>query len=102
MKFKTKIGTVTLTLDRKAHIIQHHPIMEDHLKHLKQVLEKPKEIRYSSRNDEVLLFYRYFAKIEDGKYIVAVVHKTEREVKTAYLSHRIKIGRKYDQEKLSA
>lgn len=102
MKFKTIIGTVTLTTERKAHIIQHHPIMEDYLKHLKQVLEKPKEIRYSSRSDKVLLFYRYFAKIEDGKYIVAVVNKIEREVKTAYLSHRIKTGRKYDEEKLSA
>lgn len=102
MKFKTKIGIINLSPDRKAHIIQHHPIMDDYLKHLKEVLEKPKEIRYSSRSDEVLLFYRYFAKIEDGKYIVAVVHKTEREVKTAYLSHRIKIGRKYHEEKLSA
>ena len=43
-----------------------------------------------------LLFYRYFAKIENGKYIVAVVNKLEKQVKTAYLSHRIKIGSKYE------
>ena len=71
--------------------------MEDYLKNLKEVLEKPKEIRYSSRNDEVLLFYRYFDKIEGGKYIVGVVNKEEKQVKTSYLTHRIKIGRKYKQ-----
>ena len=84
MKFKTKIGIITLTTERKTHIILHHPIIEDYLVNLKEVLEKPKEVRYSSRNDNVLLFYRYFAKIENGKYIVAVVNKTEKTVKTAY------------------
>lgn len=97
MKFKTIIGTVTLTPERRVHIIEHHPIMEDYLVNLKDVLEKPREVRYSSRSGNILLFYRYFAKIEGGKYIVAVVHKTDREVKTAYLSHRIKIGRIYKQ-----
>ena len=84
MKFKTKIGIITLTTERKTHIILHHPIIEDYLVNLKEVLEKPKEVRHSNRNDIVLLFYRYFAKIENGKYIVAVVNKTEKTVKTAY------------------
>ena len=70
--------------------------MEDYLVNIKAVLEKPKEVRYSSRNDTVLLFYRYFDTIESGKYLVAVVSKPEKEVKTAYLSHRIKIGRSYE------
>ena len=98
MKFKTSIGTVELTPERKSHIIQHHPIMEDYLKNAKEVLEKPKEIRYSSRSDNTLLFYRYFDKIEEGKYIVVVVNRTEKTVTTAYLSHRIKSGRKYVKE----
>ncbi|MDP3973883.1 MAG: hypothetical protein Q8P92_03540 [Candidatus Daviesbacteria bacterium] len=54
MKFKTKIGFVALTPERKAHIIQHHPIMEDYSVHLKDVLERPKEIRYSNRSDAIL------------------------------------------------
>lgn len=98
MNFKTIIGTVTLISERKMHIIQHHPIMEDYLVKLKQVLEIPEEIRFSSRNESVLLFYHYFDKIEGGKYIVCVVNKIEKQVKTAYLSHRIKIGRKYEEE----
>ncbi len=96
MKFKTRIGTITLTSNRKTHIIQHHPIMTDYLPYLKEVLEKPDEVRVSNRSNAVLLFYHYFGKIEGGKYIVAVVNRTDREVKTAYLSHRIKIGRKYE------
>lgn len=76
--------------------------MEDYLSKLKQVLEKPNEIRFSSRSDNVLLFYHYFDKIEEGKYIVCVVNKIEKQVKTAYLSHRIKIGRKYEEERTSS
>ena len=72
--------------------------MENYLSNLKEVLEKPEDIRFSSRSDEVLLFYHYFAKIEGGKYIVIVVNQEEKEVKTAYLSHRIKIGRKYEED----
>lgn len=96
MKFKTIVGTVSFSPDRKAHIIQRHPIMEDYLANLRLVLEQPEEVRSSNYSDDVLLFYRYFAKIEDGKYIVAVVNKLDKEVKTAYLSHRIKIGFKYE------
>ena len=71
--------------------------MENFLVSLKEILENPEEIRYSNYSDEVLLFYRFFDKIEGGKYIVAVINQTDKEVKTAYLTHRIKIGRKYKQ-----
>lgn len=98
MKFKTIIGNVTLTTKRRKHIIQNHPIMEDYLGNLKEVLEKPEEVRYSSYNDDVLLFYRYFDNIEDGKYVVGVVNQIEKLVTTSYLSHRIKIGRNYEEK----
>lgn len=98
VKFKTIIGTVTLTAQRKSHIIQSHPIMASYLSNLKIVLETPEEIRYSSYSDDTLLFYRYFDKIEDGKYIAVVVSKIDMEIKTAYLTHRIKAERNYVQE----
>ena len=72
--------------------------MEGYLDNLKQVLEKPKEVRFSNYSDDVLLFYHYFAKIEGGKYIAVVVNKTEKSVTTTYLTHRIKSGRKYEKE----
>lgn len=98
MKFKTIIGGINLSKERRLHIIEHHPVMEDYLQNTKEVLEKPVEIRYSSRSDDTLLFYRYFDKIEDGKYIVVVVNTLDKEVKTAYLTHRIKAGRKYEEK----
>lgn len=96
MKYKTIIGIVNLTSDRRKHIITRHPIMENYLKNLRSVLEYPKEIHYSGRTNEVLLFYRHFDNIESGKYIVVVVNKIEKQVKTSYLSNRIKFGRKYE------
>lgn len=72
--------------------------MEDYLDLLKDVLETPEDLRYSSRSDEVLLFYRYFDKIEGGKYIAVVVNKAEKSILTTYLTHRIKTGRKYEKE----
>lgn len=97
MKFKTILGSITLTSERRTHIIQHHPIMGNYIKHLKEVLESPNEVRYSSRSNEVLLFYKFFSKIEGGKYVVGVVNKTDKQVKTAYLTHRIKIGEEYEE-----
>ena len=98
MKFKTAIGkTVKLTPSRQEHIITTHPIMEFYLGKFKEVLSKPNDIRYSSRTDDVLLFYRFFDSIENGKYIVVVVNIAEEAIKTAYLTHRIKAGTKYEE-----
>ena len=97
MKFKTILGnTVVLTSERRQHIIETHPIMEDYLTSLKKILAKPDKIRYSSRDDRVLLFYRFFDNIGNGKYLVVVVNIAEEAIKTAYLTHRIKTGRKYE------
>lgn len=98
MKFKTLIGFVRLTKAAIDHIIQRHPIMEDYFEDVKEVLKTPEDLRYSSRSDEVLLFYRYFDKIENGKYICVVVSKTDKVVLTTYLTQRIKAGRKYEEK----
>jgi len=98
MTFMTIIGKIKLSSTRRTHIIQNHPIMEDYLKNLRRVLEKPDQIRYSTYNQNVLLFYRYFDKIENGKYIVVVVGKLKGLVRTAYLTHRIKTGEKYEKD----
>lgn len=98
MIFKTGIGKVNLTAKSKAHIIQTHPIMKIYLKNLKDILEQPDDTRYSNYNLNVLLFYRYFDNIENGKYITVVVNKTKQQVVTAYLTSRIKTGEKYEQK----
>lgn len=99
MKFKTAIDiTVELTSARRRHIIETHPVMEAYLSKLREVLAKPEDVRRSSRADDVLLFYRFFDNIENGKYIAVVVNVLENSVKTSYLTHRIKEGRIYEKE----
>ncbi|MBI3103339.1 hypothetical protein HYZ05_00195 [Candidatus Daviesbacteria bacterium] len=98
MIFKTILGKIKLTQARKKHIIKNHPIMETYLVNLKEVLENPANVRYSNYNQNILLFYRFFDKIENGKYIVAVVDKVAKQVITAYLTHKIKTGEKYEKE----
>ena len=98
MQFKTIIGKVKFTSNRKAHIIQTHPIMEAYLSNLKEALERPDEIRYSSYNQNILLFYRFFDNIENGKYITVVVDRVAKRVITTYLTHRIKTGRIYEKD----
>lgn len=100
MNYKTKIGLVVrLTPKRRQHIVFTHPIMELYLNKIKQVLNSPDEIRYSNYRYSVLLFYRYFDKIEDGKYIAVVIDQLNKTVLTAYLTNRIKIGAKYEEKK---
>lgn len=99
MNYKTKIGfIVKLTPKRRQHIISTHPVMELYLNKIKQVLASPDEIRYSSYKQDVLLFYRYFDKIEEGKYIAVVTDQLNKTVLTAYLTHRIKTGVKYEEK----
>lgn len=71
--------------------------MEDYLKYLKEALETPGDIRYSSHSQDVLLFYRFFDTIENGKYISVVVRKTDGSILTAYLTNRIKGGKRYEE-----
>ena len=70
--------------------------MGDYLKYLGKVLETPEEVRYSNRSREVLLFYRFFDNIENGKYIAVVVREFDGSVLTAYLTDKIKAGERYE------
>jgi len=100
MKFKTVIGkTVELTAERKNYILAKHPELKPHFNKIRNVLIKPDEIRRSKRNQQVLLFYKYFAKILGGKYIVVVTKfDTRNFVITAHITDKIKIGKKYEEK----
>lgn len=100
MKYKTVIGDVYLTPERRRHIINRHPIIEPYIKHIGSVLKSPHEIRFSNYADDVLLFYQYFAKIENGKYLVAVVSSRSKNVITSYITDRIKEGKKMIKNKI--
>ncbi len=71
MKFKSILGNdFELTPERKAHILTFHPDLKPYFSKLKDVFTEPDEIRVSKSDPRVLLFYRYFAKIKEGKYVL--------------------------------
>ncbi|MBI2327851.1 hypothetical protein HYU92_06040 [Candidatus Curtissbacteria bacterium] len=82
MKYKTILEkTVELTQERKRHIFERHP----------------DEIRIDKLDKNVLLFYRYFSKIGNGKYLVVAIKMNERNfILTFFSTYRIKTGEKYE------
>lgn len=98
--YKSILGKeFVLTSERKDHIVNFHPDLKPYFSKLKQVFLEPGEIRMSQSDPAVLLFYRYFAKIKEGKYIVGVVKTSGRSfVLTAYFSNRILSGEIYEKK----
>lgn len=94
MTFACKyLGTAELTDERKLHITTAHPDVKPHIRKVAQVLEHPDTVRRSRINSNVLLFYKYFAKIKGGKYLSVAVKTNQRNfVLTAYLTDKIKAG----------
>jgi len=79
------------------HIIQRHPDVIDHLPKIKEILLAPDEIRIDSYDSSVLLFYKFFDRINVGKYLVVIVKTNERNfILTFYSTYRIKSGEKYE------
>lgn len=98
--FLTIIGEVELTTERESHIILKHPELKIHIKKISQVLSSPDTTRRSKLDPDALLFYKYFDKIEGGKYINVTVKKGERNfVLTAYITDRIRAGEIYESAK---
>jgi len=56
-------------------ISQRHPELRDMLEDLKGALEDPEMIKRSVYNENVLLFYRYYAHIYEGKHMCVMEKK---------------------------
>jgi len=97
VKFKTSLGkTVELTAERKGHILIRHPDLKPHFKLIKKVLSDPDELKISSSDVQVLLFYKFFDTILDGKYIAVGIKLNKRLfILTAYLTNKILTGEDY-------
>lgn len=95
--YQSSIGeNIELTIERKKHILERHPETENHFNKIASTLIRPDEIRIDSRDSKVLLFYKYFSKIE--KYIVVVIKTNKRNfLLTFYSTYRIKTGKKYEE-----
>lgn len=96
--FKSILGKdIELTIERKTHILLYHPDLKPYFSKIKATLIRPDEIRISKSDPEVLLFYRYFDTIFNGKYISVTVKTNGRWfVLTAYLTKRKLSGEIYE------
>ena len=82
---------VIITKERLNHILMKHPEMKKVGNKIRDVLSDPEYIRQSMYDDEVILYYKYFASIK--KYITVVVKThTHSFVLTSYINDRIKRG----------
>src|SRR3954464_600017 len=92
--FSSPLGKrIELTHERRQHIFQYHRDLVPFFDRLGDVLSTPDGIRRTLEDPQVLLFYKFYADILDGKYFVAVAKVNDRNfVLTAYLARRVKTG----------
>ncbi len=83
---------IKLTEERWNHIAETHPELKDMLKDLKGTVGDPELIKRSVYNENVVLFYRYYGHIYEGKHMCVVVRLDEESIVTAYITDRIKKG----------
>lgn len=84
--------SIKLTEERWNHISETHPEIKGMLEDLKNALKDPDLIKRSAYDGNVVLFYRYYRHIYEGKYICVVVRLDEESIITAYITDRIKKG----------
>lgn len=81
-----------------AHITRRHPEMVVYASEIETTLRDPDYVRRSRKRRGTVLYYKrfemlkIFQKVVQGWYTCVVVDAGEHEVKTAYLTERIKQG----------
>lgn len=85
---------VELTEERWQHIVIEHPEVIDHKEKIPIVLADPDYVKRSKRDEHVILYYRYFADIFDGKYLLVAVKKDllRSFVVTGYVTRSVMQG----------
>ncbi len=92
LKYRRLDFSVRTTKDYWKFIVSFkHPVMEDKLEDVKELLTNPEEIRQSKNDKTVYLFYKLK---EPGRWLCAVVKKLKGDgfLITAYLVDKIKEG----------
>ncbi|MBI3813824.1 MAG: hypothetical protein HY279_05070 [Nitrospinae bacterium] len=86
-------SSVELTDERWLHIMKEHPEVARHKEKIQEVLANPDYAKKSSRDAEVLLYYRFYDDISNGKYMLVVAKKGFRSfILTCYITDTIKKG----------
>jgi hypothetical protein len=82
-----------LTDERWSHIIREHPEVEQYKERIQKVLSSPDYVKKSKRDAEVLLYYKFYEDIFDGKYLLVATRKGLRSfILTCYITDIIKKG----------
>lgn len=91
MRFSSPYGIITLTNERKTHILTFHPDVTRYLSHFTETLANPDIVISSVHNPEVVICYRFLAR--QKKYLAIVIKITRHPfVLTAYLAKKPKGG----------
>lgn len=84
---------VVLTDSVRVMILQKHPEAADFIERIEKVLAEPDEVRQSTRDERSVLYYRYEADVLNGKWVVVVVKRVDRQfIATLYATDQIKSG----------
>jgi len=84
---------IELIEERWLHILREHPEISGYKERIQEVLAKPDYIKESSRDTKVVLYYKFYNDIFNGKYILTVVKKDVRSyILTCYITDMIKKG----------
>jgi hypothetical protein len=87
-----------LSADVWSHIWARHPELVQQPEVIEDTLHDPDEIRRSRKRQETLLYYKQFDTLHVAsraikqRLVCVVVDQDEHEVKTAYITSRIKQG----------
>jgi hypothetical protein len=89
MRFNSPYGIVTLTSERKTHILAFHPDIARYLSHFAEALSHPDATIISAHDSSVIICYRFLTR---RKKYLAIVLRTGAHpfILTAYLAKKPK------------
>lgn len=86
--------SVSLTDERKAHLLE-HPEMTEQENKLAETLLEPDSVIQSRSDDTIRLFYRFYKQLTIGDKYLCIVEKYiegNAFIITAYFTDKVKIG----------
>ena len=82
-----------LDSSHRKHIVADHPEMQPYVSRLAEVFRSPEWVKRSRRDPHVSLYYRFYADVLGGKYLLGIAKISARSVVlTYYVTDTIKHG----------
>jgi len=66
---------IELTEERWEHITKEHPEVKPYKERIMEVLSMPDYVKISIRDETVMLYYKFYDDIFNGKYVLVVTKK---------------------------